>query len=146
MSNQGSSHTFEPLTIPRKEVPLTTNRYRIYKDAKDFIVQEAASALEALQKSGLQQALRIERDNLFGTNIIDLEKIAIAPPALSQAAAAAPAAPEADKPAEAREAAKAEAPREAVKETSKEVPQETPLSTEDVDKLLNGGDKPTAAS
>lgn len=64
---------FESLELPHKEVPhLMGVRYRVYSDATNYQQIEAANALEALQKSGLSNPVRIERDTIFLHRIIDL--------------------------------------------------------------------------
>lgn len=85
---------FVPLDLPKKGVAPAEGRYRVYKDAKDFTVHEAKSALEALQASGLKTAHRIERDSALASNLVDLKKIAAeAPPPAAAAAAPAAATP-----------------------------------------------------
>jgi hypothetical protein len=91
---------FTPLDLPKKGVSPTESRYRVYKDAKEFSVVDAPSALQALQASGLKTAYRIERDSIFAGNLVDLKKLPDAPPPAAAAAPAAPAAPEEAKPAE----------------------------------------------
>ena len=143
MVNTGSSHGFEPLVIPRRDVPPSLNRYRVYKDHADYTVQEAASASEALQKSGLQQAYRIARDDLLAVNIINLNAIVIKPPVEAPAAPESAAKPDAAAPAEAPAAPPAEAvppppaaPAEAKPAEAKAATPEAALSSADVDKLL----------
>ena len=113
---------FTPLDLPKKGVAPADGRYRVYKDAKEFTVVEAPSALQALQASGLKTAFRIERDGALASNLIDLKKLPEAP-AAKPAEAAKPAAPAAEevKPGETDKA----------------------LSGEQVDKLLQG-DAPKA--
>jgi hypothetical protein len=56
---------FEALPMPRKDIPQpATGRYRIYKDARQYITVDADSALEALQQSGVGNAVKIERESI----------------------------------------------------------------------------------
>jgi len=121
---------FESLTLPHREVPqLTLSRYRVYKNAKDYVLVEAGNAMEALKTSGLAQATLIERDIFFSNNVLSVQTLeekspAASPPAAEPAAAAAPV-PE-PKQADAAPA-----------QTSPAVA-ETPLSNDEVNKLLQG--------
>jgi hypothetical protein len=137
---------FEELDMPRKNVHgVTEQGYRVYRNVVEYMVVEATSALEALEKSGIAKPHKITRhdplaDNvlslkiakkLLGINVIHPENApaaaAIVPPEL----AAAPAAP-----VEAQSAAPAPIAEEAlipVVEAGEKV-----LSNEEVDKLLNG--------
>ncbi|MDE3059743.1 MAG: hypothetical protein KGJ06_01880 [Pseudomonadota bacterium] len=92
-----AAHIFEQLPIPRRELAVSGNRYRVYKDAKDFMLVEALNALEAFKSSGLPQAYRIERDGIYLQNVLDLKTLA--PLAAAPADAAVPVAEAAAAPA-----------------------------------------------
>lgn len=122
---------FEELPIPRKDVPhLQVCRYRVYTDKTNFVTVEAVSALEALRASGKKQAFRIERDMLQLTTILNIGSFDEGVDANAQLAAN-PAVPAAD--GAAAEAAPADAAHN-----------EQPLSSDDVDKLLDGSSTPPA--
>jgi hypothetical protein len=44
--------------------------YRVYTDEKNYISIQANSALNALEQSGLQSAIRIERETLHKNNLL----------------------------------------------------------------------------
>ena len=70
---QVSEVAFEELLIPRKEVQhLSETRYRVYKDSVHWELVEASSALEALQRCGIQKAYKIERHNPLGNNVLQM--------------------------------------------------------------------------
>lgn len=53
----------DPLAVRRKRLAnADITRYRVYRDNTDFVVIEAGSAFEALQKSGIENAALIQRD------------------------------------------------------------------------------------
>jgi hypothetical protein len=129
---------FEELSIPRKELPRLANHYRVYKDEKDYITVEAESALEALNKSGLHKAHRIERNAIFLANVLNLEALSNRPASVAKEAvetpaaeASAPVTPETQQPA-------AEAVAATPATDTPAVAAEAPLSNSDVDKLLKG--------
>lgn len=111
-----TSESFEALPIPRKDPSRTGNaRYRVYKDADNFSLVVAETALEALKASGLEQAYRVERDSIDSVAVLDMKAWA----ALTEMA---------DKPAPAASPDAAAAPPPKA---------EDPLSNDDVNKLLN---------
>ena len=68
---------FEELLIPRRELhDVSTTRYRVYRDIKSYKLVEAVSALDALIRSGVGKAYKIERYNPFDENIIQLGQVA----------------------------------------------------------------------
>ncbi len=107
MKNTPAAGSFETLPIPQKGIPNNSVvRYRIYKDADNFVIVQAATALEAYESSGVKDAVKIERERLDGQAVLGMgtwkEAVAAAAPvADAPAAAAAPAAeaPAAEKPA-----------------------------------------------
>lgn len=67
---------FEELSLPRRNLDnLSELRYRVYKDAKNYEVVEAVSALDALQKSSIAKAYKIERHNPLADNVLHLSVI-----------------------------------------------------------------------
>lgn len=141
MMTQMNTNLFEALLIPRRELPQFGARYRVYKDAGNFILVEADSALEALKAYGVGQVHRIERDAIYLNNVLAPQALANVP-ALSVAEAA-PLPPAAEPPAAAPPAAEIAAIASA--EPAAATPPaaaDAPLSPEDVNKLLNN---PSAA-
>lgn len=59
-SKTAMKRPFEPIKLPRKN-PSAKESYRVYSDAANFKLVEAANAAEALKASGLTEARRIER-------------------------------------------------------------------------------------
>lgn len=117
-SNSGVNEPFESLSLPRKDLPQQmVSRYRVYKDPENYDIIEAISALDALKASGKEEVYKVERDTLKLYNVLDRQTIINSmdptPAGDAPAVAAAPAAP--------------------VLPTN-----ETPLSSDQVDKLLNG--------
>lgn len=115
-----AAEPFETLPMPRKDIPQpASGSYRVYKNAKEFVVVEAGSALEALQVSGVQTPHKIERDSI--------DYIRVLSPSAWDSFGPQTAAPVA----EAKETVLIESPAApaAVPETS--------LSNDDVNKLLN---------
>lgn len=112
---------FEVLPIPRKELSQSAiENYRVYKSANDYVVVPAQTALEALKASGLPVAYKIERDK------IDLDKV-LTPNAWATSAKI--------------EEGSGPPPPAATPEITATVSApatDTPLSSDDVNKLLNG--------
>jgi|GEM_PF-4566539 len=66
-----AGHLFKDLALPRKDLPVVAqSRYLVYKDAKEFIIVDAANAKEALAASGLTDVYRIKRENRLLNNIL----------------------------------------------------------------------------
>lgn len=131
-----TSHAFEKLPLPRKvQAQSSSGKYRVYSDATNFKQVDAASALEALQASGLKEAYRIERDSI--NNKVTIETLAEEKPA-EAAKPAQTAAPAASAPAEQTVAAPAAAAAPAAPPEAKPATPQAPLSKDDVNKLLDG--------
>lgn len=110
--------------MPRQDFPLAAaGNYRVYTDSQNFVLVHAASAIEALQSSGMANVCKIERDS------IDLMRVFSPNDWTSGAPAKEEQAPVAAAPAPQNEAATGS---EQAKETV-----EVPLSNEEVGKLLN---------
>lgn len=63
--------SFEQLPMARAEFPsMLVGMYRVYQDAKNYTTVQAVSALEALEQSGLQSAIKIEREQLHSINLL----------------------------------------------------------------------------
>lgn len=53
---------FQPLFLPRKRFPEgTALRYRVYESPGDFLMVDAATVAEALERSGIKHPLKVER-------------------------------------------------------------------------------------
>lgn len=120
---------FETLPMTRKDIPQpAAGSYRVYKSAKDFVVVEASSALEALQVSDVKAPYKIERESIDYISVL-------APSAWGNRTVQA--APEAtpEVAAEAKETVFIGEPAAAAKPA--EADAAAPLSNEDVSKLLN---------
>ena len=119
-------HLFEGLSLPRKELPVASkSRYRVYKNSKDFVLIEAENAKAALHTSGLKDATRIERENIYLTNILTVALTGIDSDAPKEQVTEQPTIPEAAPPTES--AAATEPPKTG---------EAAPLSSEEVNKLL----------
>jgi len=118
---------FKTITYPRKETLGTPlNRYRVYKDYKNFILIEAENAQAALQASGLKDVQRIIRDNLSLNTIITFGQ-------MSNSSADKP--DNENSPAVKETAASDAAPAQQQAAAGAD---DAPLSNDDVDKLLKG--------
>lgn len=125
-----ATEPFEALPMPRKDIPQpASGSYKVYKNAKEFVVVEAGSALEALQVSGVPLAYKIERESIDSIRVLGFTDWAQEP-----------------KPEVAKEAAPAAATtdtsqKETVlipsQETAAAPPTAEALSNDDVNKLLN---------
>lgn len=132
-----NTEAFENLPLPRKDFGQDmTNHYRVYKDARNYIVIKAGTALEALQSSGVGMAYKIERD------AIDLNRV-LAPDAwtkqplpkeITTNSSVDNEAPVAAQPLQDASSPTA-TPVPSVQQATAEKPAQ-PLSNEDVDKLL----------
>ena len=120
---------FETLPIPRKDLPQLGTRYRVYKDPENFILVEAASALEALKACGMEPVHRIERDTIHLNNVLNVQALAEAPAAAAPPTAETPAATATPPPT-------AETPAAAPPPAATPPADAAPLSPEDVNKLL----------
>lgn len=122
---------FQSLSLPHKDLPEAAgSRYRVYSDAKNFVVVEADNAQDALAASGLAKAHRILRESLFRDNVLTI--------ALAAKAEAAPKEEHATEvPAESAKPEESAAPPAAAEPAAASEP-EAPLSNEDVNKLLEG--------
>lgn len=67
-----SAQTFETLPLARREIPQPKDKhfYRIYKDAVEFTIVEAITALEALKVSGLSNVYKVLRETLDSHNVL----------------------------------------------------------------------------
>lgn len=111
--------------MPRKDIPQpASGSYRVYSNAKEFVVVNASSALEALQASGVQSAYKIERESIDYVHVLS-------PSAWSNSASAQVPVPNSV----AAEAKETVFIPEATAQVSKDA--EAPLSNDDVNKLLN---------
>jgi len=62
---------FEQLPLARAEMPASlAGQYRVYSDHKTFKLVHAISAVGALEASGLMQAVKIEREDLYKQTLI----------------------------------------------------------------------------
>ena len=78
MENMENSHRpFEQLSIPRKAMDGTVSRYRIYKNASEFSLVEASTALEALSAAGEKNVYKIVRDDPMGYNLLRSEELRV---------------------------------------------------------------------
>ncbi len=136
---------FEHLPLARAESSAVLDgAYRIYTDAKNYTTIQAASAIEALEMSGIHYAFKIKRENLYACNLLNPKSWdkAVPLPAENMMAASAPVeniAVEAvaEVAAESVSEPVAEAPAvEAAAAEAAEAP--AALSNDDIDKLLNG--------
>lgn len=90
MANTSSTVPFETLPIPQKGIPNSSvTRYRIYKNDKEFVVVQAATALEAFEASGVKDAVKIERERLDAQSVLGMETWKQEPAANAPAADAA---------------------------------------------------------
>lgn len=63
---------FAPLRIVKKNVmDFDRCAYRVYKSPMEYVTVEAATALEALRESGIQNPLRIVRETRFMERLLD---------------------------------------------------------------------------
>lgn len=121
------SADFEALPLPHKAFPVAdAGSYRVYSDGAKFIRVTAMNALEAMQSSGVDTPLKIERDSL------DLTRV-FGPKDWDAHVPAGDAAPAVAETAAAPEAPAAEEPAAGQKDTV-----EVPLSNDEVSKLLDG--------
>ena len=64
-------HLFKTLELPHRGVRKTSlPLYKVFTDPKNFTTVEAANAQDALTKSGVKDAYRIEQDAIFLKKII----------------------------------------------------------------------------
>lgn len=56
-----ADETFKEFNLPHKKLEQGGNGYKIYKDAKEFVMAEGQSAAEALEKSGVTNPYKIIR-------------------------------------------------------------------------------------
>ena len=66
------TNEFSPLQVERQTL-IGDGRaaYRVYKNAKEFILVEANTALEAFRGSGIDNPLKIEREMRFRDRLLD---------------------------------------------------------------------------
>ena len=67
-----SSKQFEPLVIPRKDVPKFGCRYRVYRDSRNYTVIAASSAAEALEQYGDKNVYKLVRESLSSICLLDI--------------------------------------------------------------------------
>jgi|NOAtaT_6_FD_contig_21_4899243_length_623_multi_6_in_0_out_0_1 hypothetical protein len=133
MTTQITQGDFEALPMPRKNVPqLFGGSYRVYRSSRDYVVVEAGSALEALERSGLSMAHKIERESMDNISVLSAAawrtgELSPRPHLQPEAAQSAPVPAVNEDPKETvmLEVAAADA-----------APAEQPLSNDDVEKLL----------
>ncbi len=65
-----SDGVFAALHFPHKKLEQGSNGYKIYKDAKEFVMAEGQSAAEALEKSGVANPYKIVRASRESNSII----------------------------------------------------------------------------
>lgn len=64
---------FEDIEFPHRSIPgLNASRYRVYSDHKTFVVVEADTILQALQKAAVPNPVRVRRENIYLQNVLDL--------------------------------------------------------------------------
>ena len=62
---------FEQLPLARADMPAgTAGQYRVYSDSKNYKRIEAASAVSALELSGMANAFKIERESMYKASLI----------------------------------------------------------------------------
>lgn len=150
-----NTEQFEELFIPRRELHISDSMiYRVYRDNRNFELIEAPSVIEALSKSKIRNAYKVERHDPMADNVIHLkqvlggdiqdeepivkpvEKIAEAAKVLPQEKITEPEPVSNEAVAVAAEVEKEQA--EPV-ETAAKTDGDVPLSNDEVDRLLNGG-------
>lgn len=63
---------FEPLKVVKRQIQdLNRCCYRVYKSGEEFVTVEAATALEAIQESGVASPLKVERVLQFQDRLLD---------------------------------------------------------------------------
>lgn len=130
MKEHTAPESFENLNIPHKAIPnLSKTQYRVYKSAADFVVAEAENAQDAIKASNVENPLKVVRHDPTRDNVLGF--VAAAEPA-----AAAP---------EAAQAAEAASPAPSTPATNEAAAAEAALSGEEVEKLLQAKDSPSAA-
>lgn len=96
-----SADSFEQLVLPQKSDYVTdAGTYLVYTSPLQFVRVEAVSAQEALEKSGVKDALRVVRSSAVRVNVVQPEDIAAMTAKAPEAAPAAPAEEAAAAPAE----------------------------------------------
>lgn len=70
-ATQQASSNFQSLPLPRKDVPQTVCKYRVYSNAQEFIVVDAATAIGALDASGYANAYKIVREDPMAYTLIE---------------------------------------------------------------------------
>lgn len=71
-----TTEPFEELAIPRRDFSISSDMvYRVYKDRRNFEIVEAESALDALARSKIKNAYKIERHDPLGCNVIHLSQV-----------------------------------------------------------------------
>jgi|GEM_PF-1844079 len=137
-----TEQVFEELYIPRKQLhDAVTLRYRVYNDARNYKLVEAGSALEALTRSGITKAYKIERHNPLGENVIQIAQVSNM---FAQAAAPLPYAVEEAASAPTTLATETLAPATVEEEADEHetveisVPKEAVINNEGINNALNG--------
>ena len=69
------SKIFEALAVPKKQFSGGYNKYRVYKTATDFIEVSATTVKEALETSGVKDALKVEVKFVSSLSVIDPGKL-----------------------------------------------------------------------
>jgi len=70
-----SEEVFENLSIPKKELSgLPVGRYRVYKDASNYVNVAADTAMQALEACGFKDVYKVERDRLDAHNLLNIEE------------------------------------------------------------------------
>ena len=76
MNQPSSAANFEDIAIPSKDIPYEGKRYRVYKNEREFILVNAASALEAIRNSGIQNIYKLDLESLDKMRVMDPAKSA----------------------------------------------------------------------
>lgn len=67
---------FEPLKVVKRQLQdVNQSRYRVYKSAEEYVTVEAATALEAIQESGVQEPLKVERVMQFQDRLLEQQRL-----------------------------------------------------------------------
>jgi hypothetical protein len=68
---------FKDIEFPHRSVPgVNASRYRVYSDHRTFVVVEADTILQALQKAAVPNPVRVRRENIYLQNVLDLPRVA----------------------------------------------------------------------
>jgi len=75
-----TNDAFTPMQLPRRDMPeLEICHYRIYKSAKEYVIVEAASAVEAMRVAGIGRPYRVLREVALHKTLLASRWIGIQP-------------------------------------------------------------------